>query len=246
MKATDTDSSGEIFQHTKQLRAALLITAAGNSSRFGSENKKQFFPFYGETVLHHTFVPFIKIDLFEFYCMTIPPGYQKEARIALGKRMIHTLGDRLVIADGGETRQESVLLGLKALSLFSPDIVLIHDGARPRVTHKIIKSVYDKAVETGASAPIIPSVDAMKTINSDGTIKAHLDRPVTVGIQTPQAYYFKDILEAYEKAENDGYTYIDDSEIFHRYKGKVHTVEGDPENAKITYYSDITSEEAGK
>ena len=240
MKQTDP---GKIEKH---LKAAILITAAGSSSRFDGQHKKQFFPFYGETVLHHTFIPFIRVSLFESFCITIPPGFQKETEYALGKRILHTLKDRLIITEGGETRQDSVMLGLKALKKDSPDIVLIHDGARPRISPELITAVYRKTLETRAAAPIIPSVDAMKTIGPDGTIKAHLDRPVTVGIQTPQGYRYNDILGAYLKAEHDGFSYIDDSEIYHRYIGDVHTVPGDPENAKITYYRDITPEEAGK
>ena len=205
--------------------------------------KNSIFLFTGETVLHHTFMPFVKIGLFESFCVTIPRGFQKETEHALGKRMVHHLGERLIITEGGETRQESVFRGLKALKSLSPDIVLIHDGARPRIAPGIISSVYETVLDYGAAAPIIPSVDAMKIINNDGIIQSHLDRPSTVGIQTPQGFTFTEILEAYTLAENDGHKYIDDSEIYHRYKGKVYTVPGDLENTKITYFSDIRPEE---
>ncbi len=225
--------------------AAILITAAGSSSRFDIKQKKEFFPFYGETVLHHTIRPFLKLNIFSCFCVTIPKGFQKEARAALGKRIVNILGERLILTEGGDTRQESVHLGLEALIKHSPELVLIHDGARPRITQDVIMAVYSKVLEHKAAAPIIPSVDAMKTLCADGTINNHLERAVTVGIQTPQGFNFPEILDAHRKAVNDGHLYIDDTEIYHQYCGTVYTVPGDPENTKITYYSDIQAHEAG-
>lgn len=219
--------------------AAALITAAGTSFRFGANQKKEFFPFLGETVLHHTFMAFMNTNLFTYYCITFLKNHEKETRHALGKKVIQTLGDRLILVEGGSTRQESVYRGLKALKQSRPPFVLIHDGARPWVSARIIVQVYQEVCKNGAAAPVIPSVDAMKSIDSEGRIRGHLDRPSTVSVQTPQGFLYPAILDAHFLAKKDGNRYIDDTEIYHRYCGDVSTVPGDIRNTKITYPSDI-------
>ena len=219
--------------------AAVLITAAGSSSRFGTGQKKEFHPFLGETVLHHTFMAFLSTDLFTHYCITCLKDHQEETRHALGKRILQTLGDRLILTEGGETRQESVRKGLEALEQVSPSLVLIHDGARPWVSGEVIRRVYFAAAGTGAAAPGIPPVDAMKSVDERGMIRSHLERSSTMAIQTPQGFAFSPILEAHRKAREDGRLYIDDTEIYHRYCGDVLAVPGDAANTKITYVRDL-------
>ena len=126
-----------------------------------------------------------------------------------------------------------------ALEQEAPGIVLIHDGARPWITETIIREVYQKTVETGAAIPVVPSVNAMKTINSQGIIISHLKREFTVAAQTPQGFVFTKILISHKSASSDGLEYIDDAEIYSKYIGDTATCPGDTANRKITYLSDM-------
>lgn len=229
-----------------EIPAAALITAAGTSFRFGASQKKEFFPLRGETVLHHTMAAFVAAGIFDYFCLTFLAGKEDETRQAVGKKLLAALGDRLILVPGGETRQDSVRLGLAALEPLAPGLVLIHDGARPWVSREIIAAVYAGVLEKGAAAPVVPSVDAMKTVDPAGRIKAHLDRGSTMAVQTPQGFLFPEILRAHRQAQNDGRTYIDDTEIYHRYCGEVFTVPGELGNAKITYPRDLEKHQGEK
>lgn len=147
--------------------------------------------------------------------------------------------DKITIINGGETRQESVYNGLIALEKEEPDYVLIHDGARPWITLKIINSVFNKIKEKKACIPVIKAQDAVKSIGNNGVISGHLDRAKIYCAQTPQGFNYKEILDAHKMAVSDNLSYIDDSEIYSRYIGPVYTVDGDVANRKITYKHDL-------
>ena len=121
----------------------------------------------------------------------------------------------------------------------NPDCVLIHDGARPAVNGEVIKSVFESVKENGACAPAVSLVDSIKEIDDRNRISGHPDRNRYRGIQTPQGFYFKNILEAHRKASSDSRIYTDDTEIYSRYAGDVYTVQGSESNRKITYKNDI-------
>ncbi|MDR1893918.1 MAG: 2-C-methyl-D-erythritol 4-phosphate cytidylyltransferase [Spirochaetales bacterium] len=218
---------------------SVLITAAGTSFRFGASLKKEFFPLLGETVLHHTFMAFYSAGIFDYFCVTFLKDHEEQTRTALGRRIVEGLGSRLILVQGGATRQESVCRGLEALSSFRPPTVLIHDGARPWVSQDLVLRVFKTMLDRGAAAPLIPTVDAIKRVDASGRIARHLDRPATGAVQTPQGFQFSAILEAHRKARTDGSVYIDDTEIYHRYCGEVFTVPGEFSNIKITYPRDI-------
>jgi len=164
-----------------------------------------------------------------------------QAEIENGRDILSSFSESfsLIFISGGASRQESVYNGLLALEPISPDIVLIHDGARPWLSRSVIEEVYSMAVLNEAAIPVVPSVNAMKTINSKGTVIADLKRDFTVAAQTPQGFSFKKILSAHKKAINDHLVYIDDAAIYGKYSGDVATVSGDIANRKITYISDI-------
>lgn len=224
------------------MNAAALIPAAGSSSRMNTGRKKEYELISGKPVLAKTCEAFLETGLFAMICCVVPEGEIGIARDLLISAL--SFGEEeweqnLCFAEGGETRQCSVFNGLKRLAEFSPDHVLIHDGARPWISPSLVRSVYHMTLEQGACAPVIVPPDTIKQIDASGTISTHLQRTNTVGIQTPQGFAFKEILRAHEKAAGDGMSYIDDTEIYDRYAGPVSTVPGDPVNIKITYAHDL-------
>jgi 2-C-methyl-D-erythritol 4-phosphate cytidylyltransferase len=218
------------------MRAAAIVTAAGQSRRFGGGMKKEYLAFSGGTVLSAACAPFVDPDLFVSLVVTIPQGDESKAREALAG---FTRLEEILFVPGGETRQASVLAALRALREADPEIVLIHDGARPWCTPDTAAAVAFRAMEAGACAPAAAAVDAMKVLSRDGFILDHLSRETTFRIQTPQGFVYRDILDAHEKASRDGGFYIDDTEIFGRYVGAVATIPGDEANRKVTYQEDL-------
>lgn len=228
--------------------AALLLTAAGSSSRFASSapapGKKEYLSIGGLPVLFLAMRSFLHIPDIVSITVTVPGGDEERARSLLSGTdgFSELLGEReLQIVPGGTTRQASVLAGLAAMETLKspPELVLIHDGARPWATAELIRRVIAGCGQTGAAVPVIPSTSAMKERGADGTIVRHLVREATVEAQTPQGFRFGPILAAHRAVEGDGRLYIDDAEVFAAVCGPVLTVEGDPANRKITYGSDL-------
>ena len=122
-----------------------------------------------------------------------------------------------------------------------PQIVLIHDGARPFVSQKIILEGIQAAQEFGASVPGLTPTDTQKQIDEDGFITNHLQRASLVAVQTPQCFDFQMLLEAHKKAHQEEKEYTDDTEIWGKYCGKVKVITGESKNIKITYPKDLES-----
>ena len=120
-----------------------------------------------------------------------------------------------------------------------PDAVLIHDGARPFVSKKIIDDVISSLEKSGAAVPGVPAVDTQKQVDENGKIVAHLERSKIFAVQTPQAFQFAPLLEAHKKASADGRVYTDDTEIWGQYCGDVYISYGETTNKKITYKEDL-------
>ena len=146
----------------------------------------------------------------------------------------------LLFVAGGATRQASVYRGLQGLVPRSPDVVLIHDGARPWVDGATIGRVLDGARKWGACLPVIASADAVKEVDEQGRVLMHMDRNRTFLTQTPQGFDFDRILASHAKAAHTGGSgFIDDGEVYAAYAGTVYTVEGDTANRKITFLHDL-------
>jgi 2-C-methyl-D-erythritol 4-phosphate cytidylyltransferase/2-C-methyl-D-erythritol 2,4-cyclodiphosphate synthase len=147
--------------------------------------------------------------------------------------------------NGGATRQASVHAGLEALAAETPDIVLIHDAARPFVTPAVISRAIDAAERTGAAVPAIAVTDTIKRVGDTGDVVATPDRARLRIAQTPQAFRFDVILEAHRRAARDGRSDFTDDAALAEWAGlTVATFEGDPANMKLTTPEDFVREEA--
>lgn len=233
----------------------LVITAAGLSSRMAGSGKKEYRALcekdgYVVSVVSSSLYTFLQTRLFSFVLITIPAGGEVAARAVIAQDtriepLLKQINCQLFFAEGGETRQDSVRLGLESLynhtlSVQSlPATVLVHDGARPWVTHQLIQDVISTTIEHGAAVPAIAAVDTQKELDETGRILRHLDRSKIVSVQTPQGFLFSELLEAHRIASKEGIHCTDDAEIWGRYVGDVFTCEGNRENRKITFQDDI-------
>ena len=236
---------------------ALILTAAGNSTRMGGSIKKEYLPLSigpegTASVISEALYIFLSTNLFKYIIITVPSLGEAEARrvIAADARIKQFLvkdGIDLLFTEGGLSRQESVRRGLELLMsstqdlpiTLQPEIVLIHDGARPWIKEATIRAVLEGTRLNGASVPAVNSVDTQKETDGQGKILRHLDRSRVVSVQTPQGFRFLPLYVAHRQAAEDGSTYTDDTEIWGRYAGDVFICEGDRENRKITYQGDI-------
>ena len=227
-------------------KIAIIITAAGSSTRIGGGIKKEYLPFKNGTVLSVCAQAFLNAcadyEITDFI-VTCPVGGIEQCREALSNVDCHApsalaMTEGVRIVEGSDTRQKSVYNGLLAVK-GNPDIVLIHDGARPFVTREVIVEALQAACEYGASVPGVTPTDTQKEIDADGFIKRHLVRSSLAAVQTPQCFRFKELLEAHGRAAADGREYTDDTEIWGTYCGPVRVTKGDVNNIKITYPSDL-------
>ena len=217
-------------------KIAVIITAAGSSTRMGGSVKKEYLPLGDGTVLSASVKAF---EAASKIIITIPAGDEEQAFKAVNPS--DELKQKLEFVTGGSTRQKSILNALEHIkkSTEQPDYVLIHDGARPFVTQPVIQNVIAGTIQYEAAAPGVKPTDTIKQINSEGFIVKHLERSLLTSIQTPQGFVFEKLYEAHKKAAADGHDYTDDSEIWGKYVGPVKLVIGDPKNIKITYPGDL-------
>ena len=229
-------------------KALAIITAAGSSQRFGCEEKKEYKHIGGSTVLRKCLDAFLETGIFSTIIITLPNGHFNQAAKTLGlpvrdgcpaDKIPLTTACDLRFVTGGETRQISVFNALVAAFGLSPSVVLIHDGARPWIKKELISSVFEGTIKYGACLPVIQASDAIKILDQDGSLREHLDRNTIYAAQTPQGFRYPEILKAHQKAADEGHFCVDDTEIYHRYSGKVFTVPGDQANKKITFPRDI-------
>ena len=148
-------------------------------------------------------------------------------------------------AEGGATRQASVRAGLEALSSHAPDIVLIHDAARPFVSGDVISRAIEAAEFTGAAIPVVAVTDTVKLVDASGNIEATPERARLRIAQTPQAFRFDVILQAHRRAAREGRADFTDDAALAEWAGlTVATFEGDVANMKMTTPEDFVREEA--
>ena len=224
----------------------ILVVAAGRGSRAGEGLPKQYRFVGGEPLLTRTLRAMLADPAIEGVTPVIHPDdedlYRHSAAILNGS------GGRLQApAYGGATRQQSVHAGLEALALRNgqlPDIVLIHDGARPFSSPALIRRAVDTARQHGAAVPGCPVTDTIKQVTPAGAITGTPDRNALRAVQTPQAFAFDLILDAHRRASDAARHDLTDDAAVAEFAG--HTVfvfEGEQENTKITTIDDFSRAE---
>src|SRR6201986_2628529 len=223
----------------KSARTAAILVAAGLGLRAGAGGPKQYRSIGGQTVIFRAMEPFCRHpQVFAVQPVVNPDDTAMFNSAVNGLRHAPP-------AIGGATRQASVHAGLEALVDAKPDIVLIHDAARPFVTAAVISRAIEAAGRTGAAVPSIPVTDTIKLIGDTGNVEATPERARLRIAQTPQAFRFDVILDAHRRAARDGRSDFTDDAALAEWAGlTVATFEGDPANMKLTTPEDFLREEA--
>jgi len=206
------------------MRIAAILVAAGSGNRFGGATPKQFLPLAGKPVIRHC-----AAALSAHVVLLQPVGDPDPVDSALAGI------DHLPTVPGGATRQDSVLAGLQALAPHTPDIVLVHDAARPLIPTGTIPALLAALRDHPGAIPGQPVADTLKRVDS-GVIAATVPRDGLVRAQTPQAFRFDALLAAH-RAGIAGAT--DDAALLEAAGGTVAIVPGSEDNIKLTYPEDL-------
>ena len=212
----------------------VVIPAAGAGSRMGGR-KKPFLTLRGEPLLRHALRPFLSHPAISVLRVALSPEDASEC-----PAWLRDLDQRLAVAAGGDSRAASVRAALEALP--EVDVVLVHDAARPLVTHAIIDRCIG-AVGTGTGAVAgWPASDTLKEVDDDRRVLSTPDRSRIWHAQTPQAFPAELLRRAY--AAWDGSEVTDDGALVEMAGGAVVMVEGSNTNLKVTSPEDLTVAEA--
>ena len=212
-------------------RCGAVIVAAGTASRMGGIDKVMA-SIKGESMILRTVRNFQNCDaISEIVIVTRPDLIQPITNLC------KDMGKVIAVVAGGNSRQESVNLGLNALG-DKVKLVAVHDGARPLITWQVIDRVVRAANTYGAAAPAVPVKDTIKVVEGY-VVKNTPDRAALRAVQTPQVFDFDMLRGALKKAEADGAQVTDDCSAVERIGLTVKIVEGDERNIKVTTPMDL-------
>lgn len=206
-----------------------LIVAAGSGSRMGLEGNKVLAQLAGQTVLERT------VRAFD----GLVDGVMVVTR-AVDMQAVQDLRLDASVTVGGDTRQQSVLSGLKALPP-QADIVLVHDAARPFVNAETIRRCIDSARTYGSGVASVPAKDTIKLVGPGNVVQATPDRATLRLAQTPQAFGVRTLRAAIEALEARGETATDDAGAMEAAGHSVHLVDGSYDNIKLTTPEDMNA-----
>jgi len=218
---------------------AAVIVAAGRGSRAGGDLPKQFRPIGGEPMIRRSLLMLVEHPNVGPVQAVIRPE-----DLALYLASMDGIDVRQP-AFGGATRQASVRAGLEALQSSKPDIVLIHDAARPFASAALVSRAIAATEQSGAAIPVLPVTDTVKTVDAAGRVEKTLDRTSLRLVQTPQGFAFPALLAAHRRAAAEGREDFTDDAALAEWAGlKVRVFPGEPGNIKITTEDDFARAEA--
>ena len=212
------------------MKKHIIIVAGGKGLRMGGDIPKQFLPVCGKPVLMRTLEAFHAYDSSIHIILVLPisqQAYWKELCVEYGFGLAHD------IANGGETRFHSVMNGLAMVE--GDGLVGVHDGVRPFVSQEVIARCYEEASVRKAVIPVIGVVETVRHLTEEGSETVPRNRYKLV--QTPQVFDAALLRRAYCQEYTDWFT--DDASVVEALGEKVHLVDGNRENIKLTTPFDL-------
>jgi len=215
------------------MKVGAIIPAAGRGKRIGASVPKQFFEIQGQPLLHHTLTVFASCKLIDYVVLVMPRTDVDE----MGEDWLNKYEIVREVVVGGEQRQDSVYNGFNSLEE-GTDIVVVHDGVRPFTTPQMITATVEAAQQHGAAITAIPVSDTVKQA-ADGFVKQTVSRDGLWRVQTPQAFQYRLLQQAFKKAKKDSYYGTDEGSLVEYLGGRVKIVPGSELNIKITREEDL-------
>jgi len=214
-----------------------IVVAGGSSKRFGKNKlfeKISKIPVFIHSLIPFTFIPQCKNNI----VLVINTKFEDDFSFYLQKYLPFV---KIKIVNGGATRAESVKNGLIALSKVSPNLVAIHDAARPLIDKTLIEKAFLYAKKSGSAVFAYPLSDTIKVVRDKKNllISNTLDRDYLWAAQTPQIFRYSELLEAYNREKKSLHKFTDDASIMELAGYKVKIFPSSPINLKITYHTDL-------
>lgn len=224
------------------MKVIALIPAAGMGRRMAAGINKQYLLLGGKPIVAHTVSIFQEMEGVDEVYLVIPAEEIPYCREQVVER--YGLTKVRSIVPGGAERQHSVLNGLRALEDVSDDdVILIHDGVRPFIPVRVIEEAVAVARKHDGALVAVPAKDTIKLV-AEGVVTETPPRERLWLAQTPQAFRYGIIRQAHESAASADYLGTDDASLVERLGLKVHVVQGDYRNIKITTPEDMQLAEA--
>jgi 2-C-methyl-D-erythritol 4-phosphate cytidylyltransferase / 2-C-methyl-D-erythritol 2,4-cyclodiphosphate synthase len=218
---------------------AAVIVAGGRGERAGGAIPKQYRMLAGVPAIRTTLAAFCQHQQVDIVQPVIHPADED-----LFRAVSAGFGKLQEPAPGGATRQISVRSGLRALQSHAPELVLIHDAARPFLTGSLIGRAVEAGRQYGAAIPGLAIADTVKVVGQDATVSETLDRGRLRTVQTPQAFGFALIADAHRRAEAAGRDDFTDDAALAEWAGhRVSMFEGEAGNVKLTTNEDFVRAE---
>lgn len=212
-----------------------IIPAAGIGARMHADRAKQMLELGGAPLLVHTLSRFQQCEAVDQIILVLQPSLTTEMLSLISR---HGLTKVARVVAGGAQRQDSVYRGLQVVREETAGIIIVHDAVRPFVKPEEIRAVIERAASTGAALMALAATDTIKQVKS-GRVQRTLDRRRIYYAQTPQAFRYSIIREAFDRAYADRFMGTDESQLVERIGHRVSVVEGSPINIKITRPFDL-------
>ena len=216
-------------------RFAVVLPAAGQSSRFGGGDKKPFLDLAGRAVWLRAAEAFAgRADVCQLLVVVAPadlPSFQQRFASEIAALKVD-------VVEGGNARFESVANALQRLH-HQADFVAVHDAARPCVTPALIDAVFARASATGAALLAVPVADTIKRGDAELRVTGTVDRNDLWLAQTPQVFRRDWLADAYARRGELGAAITDDAQLVEAAGHSVYLVRGSPTNFKITTPDDL-------
>ncbi len=216
-----------------------VILMGGKGERFSSETPKQFIKVNNQELFLYCAKTFASISSIDDFVFVVPEGYESHTLSVVLKE----IGKRCVVIPGGASREESAYEAIKYLKEHDTNpesIVLIHDGDRPLVARSSIEKCILAAEEAGACILAAPATDSVAISEDKDSVSKYADRKIVYLVQTPQAFKFALIDEAFEKEKYSLASYTDEGSLVLNALGvQPKLVIGDNINIKVTFEHDI-------
>jgi 2-C-methyl-D-erythritol 4-phosphate cytidylyltransferase / 2-C-methyl-D-erythritol 2,4-cyclodiphosphate synthase len=220
---------------------AAVVVAGGRGLRVGGDRPKQYRELAGHPVIRPSLALLAEHSAVGLVQPVIHPD--DTALYATAAASLNLLPPVF----GGSTRQASVRAGLEALAAHRPDVVLVHDAARPFASPALIERAIAAARRNGAAIPAILVADTVKTVDAGGFVTGTIAREALRMVQTPQAFDFNALIDAHRRAQAAGRDdFTDDAELAEWAGLKVATFEGETANVKLTTEEDFQRAEAAQ
>lgn len=214
------------------MKISAVIPAAGSGSRYSKNKNKLLETLDTMPVIIHTLCVISSIEEISEIVVCTSKDLLQDIKDLIAEYKIEKVAKVIL---GGETRQESVCIGVKNCS--ECDFVLIHDGARPLISAEIIENSIKTAKEKRATIVAVPTKDTIKRADKNLEIIDTLNRSELWNVQTPQVFRYEDILQAHERFKHESLT--DDSALIEKMGIKVTITQGSYKNIKITTQEDL-------